>query len=225
MPASRRSRLLRWAAEGEERWIVEDDYDSEFRYGGRPISSMQGMDRHGRVIYAGTFSRSLAPAIRLAYMVLPPALLPRWETIYGRQQPTVSRYEQTVMARFLDEGFYVRYIRRDGTIDASSTVPNKLYGILDPNLYLKDKDTLVIFRQEAGVITQYVKKHITIDMENSVIRSDGKYVAQLRITMAFPGHWSQGLFYYGKQEGENQYVYVHIEGWRNVNLPDGLDKL
>ena len=117
MPASRRSRLLRWAVE-REGWIVEDDYDSEFRYGGRPISSMQGMDRHGRVIYAGTFSRSLAPAIRLAYMVLPPALLPRWETVYGRQQPTVSRYEQTVMARFLDEGFYVRYIRRVGKLYA-----------------------------------------------------------------------------------------------------------
>ena len=113
MPASRRSRLLRWAAEGE-RWIIEDDYDSEFRYGGRPISSMQGMDRAGRVIYVGTFSRSLAPAIRLAYMVLPPALLDRWRRLFGRQQPTVSRYEQTVMARFLDEGFYGRYLRRVG---------------------------------------------------------------------------------------------------------------
>ncbi len=117
MPASRRSRLLRWAVE-REGWIVEDDYDSEFRYGGRPISSMQGMDRHGRVIYAGTFSRSLAPAIRLAYMVLPPELLARWESVYGRQQPTVSRYEQTVMARFLDGGYYVRYIRRVGKLYA-----------------------------------------------------------------------------------------------------------
>jgi GntR family transcriptional regulator/MocR family aminotransferase len=117
MPASRRSRLLRWAAE-REGWIVEDDYDSEFRYGGRPISSMQGMDRHDRVVYAGTFSRSLAPAIRLAYMVLPPTLLDRWQTLYGRQQPTVSRYEQTVMARFLDGGFYARYIRRVGKLYA-----------------------------------------------------------------------------------------------------------
>ena len=119
---------------------------------------------------------------------------------------------------------YVRYIRQDGTIDASSTVPNKLYGILNPNLYLKDKNTLIIFRQEDGAVTQYVKKHITIDMENSVIRSEGKYVAQLGTTIASSG-WSQGLFYYGKQEGENQYVYVHIEGWRNVNLPNGLDEL
>ena len=70
MPASRRSRLLRWAEAGD-RWIIEDDYDSEFRYGGRPLSSMQGMDRAERVIYTGTFSRSLAPSIRLAFMVLP----------------------------------------------------------------------------------------------------------------------------------------------------------
>ena len=111
MPATRRSRLLLWAASGP-RWIVEDDYDSEFRWGGRPISSMQGMDRHGRVVYTGTFSRSLAPAIRLAYMVLPPALLERWRALYGQQQSTVSRYEQTVMARFLAEGFYGRYLRR-----------------------------------------------------------------------------------------------------------------
>ncbi len=117
MPASRRSRLLRWAA-AEGGWIIEDDYDSEFRYGGRPISSMQGMDPSGRVIYAGTFSRSLAPAIRLAYLVLPQALLPRWAALYGRQQSTVSRYEQTVMARFLDGGFYARYIRRVGSLYA-----------------------------------------------------------------------------------------------------------
>lgn len=117
MPATRRSRLLLWAASGP-RWIVEDDYDSEFRWGGRPISSMQGMDRHGRVVYTGTFSRSLAPAIRLAYMVLPPELLERWRAFYGQQQPTVSRYEQTVMARFLAEGFYGRYLRRVGKLYA-----------------------------------------------------------------------------------------------------------
>ena len=127
MPASRRSQLLHWAAAGS-RWIIEDDYDSEFRWGGRPISSMQGMDRAGRVIYTGTFSRSLAPAIRLAYMVLPPALTEAWRALCGQQQPTVSRYEQTVMARFLDGGFYSRYLRRVGKryADRRSTLLNAL---------------------------------------------------------------------------------------------------
>lgn len=116
MPASRRSRLLRWAAGASERWIIEDDYDSEFRYGARPVPAMQGMDSHGRVVYAGTFSRSLAPSVRIAYLVLPPALLERYRRLSGYRLSTVSRYEQAVMARFLSEGYYARYLRRVGNL-------------------------------------------------------------------------------------------------------------
>ena len=114
MPASRRSRLLRWAAEGAERWIIEDDYDSEFRYGIRPIPAMQGMDRSGRVVYLSTFSRSLAPSVRIAYMVLPAELLARYRALETHRTATVSRYEQAVMARFLSEGYYERCLRRMG---------------------------------------------------------------------------------------------------------------
>ena len=116
MPAGRRSELLRWAAEGDERYIIEDDYDSEFRYGLRPVPAMQGMDTAGRVIYVGTFSRSVAPSIRIAYMVLPEPLLERYRSIHGFSPSTVSRYEQAVMARFLSEGFYARYLRRVGNL-------------------------------------------------------------------------------------------------------------
>ena len=116
MPAGRRSELLRWAAEGDERYIIEDDYDSEFRYGLRPVPAMQGMDTAGRVIYVGTFSRSVAPSIRIAYMVLPEPLLERYRSIHGFSLSTVSRYEQAVMARFLSEGFYARYLRRVGNL-------------------------------------------------------------------------------------------------------------
>ena len=114
MPASRRSRLLRWAAAGRERWIIEDDYDSEFRYTSRPLPAMQGQDPLERVVYVGTFSRSLAPSIRIAYLVLPPPLLERYRGLSGYASSTVSRYEQAVMARFLDEGFYARYLHRVG---------------------------------------------------------------------------------------------------------------
>ena len=112
MPAGRRSQLLGWAAEAEGRFIIEDDYDSEFRYGGRPIPAMQGMDKAGRVVYIGTFSRSIAPSMRLAYMVLPQELLARYRSMPGHSLSTVSRYEQAVMARFISEGLYSRHLRR-----------------------------------------------------------------------------------------------------------------
>ena len=112
MPADRRSRLLQWAASGPDRWLIEDDYDSEFRYGARPVPAMQGMDALGRTVYVGTFSRSLAPSIRLAWLVLPDALLRRYQALSGHSYSTVSRYEQAVMARFLDSGTYARYLRR-----------------------------------------------------------------------------------------------------------------
>ena len=116
MPAGRRSRLLHWAAAAPGRYLIEDDYDSEFRYGIRPIPALQGMDGGGRVVYVGTFSRSLAPAIRLAYMVLPPALLERYRALQDHARSTVSRYEQAVMARFLSDGYYARYLRRVGNL-------------------------------------------------------------------------------------------------------------
>ncbi|MCD8240415.1 MAG: PLP-dependent aminotransferase family protein [Oscillospiraceae bacterium] len=116
MPAGRRSQLLHWAAAAPDRYIIEDDYDSEFRYAMRPIPAMQGMDSAGRVIYLGTFSRSLAPSIRVAYMVLPPALLARYHALFGHARSTVSRYEQAVLSRFLAEGFYMRYLRRVGNL-------------------------------------------------------------------------------------------------------------
>ena len=112
MPASRRSQLLRWAWEREDRYLIEDDYDSEFRYDQRPLPAMQGMDRQEKVVYVGTFSRSLAPSIRMAYLVLPHPLLERYRAMSAYQQSTVSRYEQAVMTRFLQDGYYARYLRR-----------------------------------------------------------------------------------------------------------------
>ena len=75
MPVKRRQELLAWAYSGADRYLIEDDYDSEFRYKGKPIPALQGMDRGGRVIYMGTFSKSIAPAIRVGFMVLPEHLL------------------------------------------------------------------------------------------------------------------------------------------------------
>ena len=112
MPAGRRSRLLHWAYAAPGRYIIEDDYDSEFRYTSRPIPALQGMDREGRVIYMGTFSRSIAPAIRVAFAILPPALLGRWQEEFSHSACTVSRFEQEALRRFLVQGLYSRHLRR-----------------------------------------------------------------------------------------------------------------
>lgn len=112
MPVGRREALLRWAAEGAGRLLIEDDYDSEFRFDGRPLPSLQGLDEGGHVVYAGTFSRSLAPGIRAAYLVLPPPLLARWQAAYGDYACTVSRPEQHTLARLMDEGHFARGLNR-----------------------------------------------------------------------------------------------------------------
>jgi len=112
MPIKRRMELLSWAAEEEDRYIIEDDYDSEFRYKGKPIPSLQGVDHAGRVIYIGTFSRSIAPAIRVSYMVLPEKLAERYEEKYGFYSCTVSRIEQATIAKFLKEGYFERHLNR-----------------------------------------------------------------------------------------------------------------
>ena len=113
-PATRRSELLHWAYGAPGRYLIEDDYDSEFRYASRPIPAMQGGDSQGRVIYLGTFSRTLAPSIRVAYLILPPALLKVYRAKFGHGAATVSRFEQEALRRFLASGAYSRHLRRVG---------------------------------------------------------------------------------------------------------------
>ncbi len=112
MPIGRRTELLRWASEKEGRYLIEDDYDSEFRYRGKPIPSLQASDRSQRVIYIGTFSKSIAPAIRISYMVLPDALMERFRGQCGFLSSTVSRLDQATLNEFIGEGYFERYLNK-----------------------------------------------------------------------------------------------------------------
>ncbi|KAA0940471.1 PLP-dependent aminotransferase family protein [Sporosarcina sp. ANT_H38] len=112
LSASRRTALLNWASSAEEHFIIEDDYDSEFRYTGRPIPSLQGMDKGGNVIYLSTFSKSLMPSLRIAYMVLPPILLNRYEKAFIHYSATVPRLDQHILARFMADGHFSRHLNR-----------------------------------------------------------------------------------------------------------------
>ncbi len=94
MPLKRRMELLKWANGAEGRYIIEDDYDSEFRYKGKPIPALQGYDMNGKVIYLGTFSKSIAPAIRMSYLVLPETLLVTYQKQVGFVHTTVSKVDR-----------------------------------------------------------------------------------------------------------------------------------
>lgn len=112
MPIRRRMQLLAWAAREEGRYLIEDDYDSEFRYKGKPIPALQGYDSHERVIYLGTFSKSLAPSIRISYMVLPKSLLEIYEQKGRCFSATISRTDQKILETFLREGYFERHLNR-----------------------------------------------------------------------------------------------------------------
>ncbi|SFR81765.1 MocR-like pyridoxine biosynthesis transcription factor PdxR [Anaeromicropila populeti] len=112
MPIKRRMELLQWACEEENRYIIEDDHDSEFRYTGKPIPSLQGIAPQDKVIYIGTFSRAIAPAIRVGYMVLPTPLLAQYQSEYSYYSCTVSRIDQAIITNFIQEGYFERHLNR-----------------------------------------------------------------------------------------------------------------
>lgn len=112
MPIKRRLELLKWAVESEERYIIEDDYDSEFRYKGKPIPALQGYDANRKVIYLGTFSRSIAPAIRVSYMVLPKPLIEAYHKQCEFLSCTVSKVDQCVVQRFMEKGYFERHLNK-----------------------------------------------------------------------------------------------------------------
>ncbi|MBT2118038.1 PLP-dependent aminotransferase family protein [Dyella sp. LX-66] len=111
MSAARRMQLLRWAARSGA-WIVEDDYDSEYRFGGRPVASLQGLDTEERVIYVGTFSKVMFPALRLGYLVVPKDLVDTFAACRDALDTCTATLPQLAMNDFIREGHFARHIRR-----------------------------------------------------------------------------------------------------------------
>jgi GntR family transcriptional regulator/MocR family aminotransferase len=111
MSATRRFQLLEWASKTGS-WIIEDDYDSEYRYGSMPIASLQGLDANARVIYTGTLSKVLFPSLRLGYIVMPPDLVERFAAVRQVTDICPSHASQAVLAAFIREGHFARHIRK-----------------------------------------------------------------------------------------------------------------
>ena len=139
-PIKRRYELLQWAADSNG-YIIEDDYDSEFSYSGKPVPALKSLDMGGRVIYMNTFTKSLAPSLRISYMVLPPELSQRFDRELKFYSNTVSCFEQYTLARFMSEGYFERHLNRMRNIYKGriSAIKNTLNS-MDEKIVLKGQD-------------------------------------------------------------------------------------
>jgi GntR family transcriptional regulator/MocR family aminotransferase len=115
MSLARRLALIEWAR-ANDAWIIEDDYNSEFRYSGRPLASLQGLDPAGRVIYIGTFSKTIFPSLRLGCLVVPEALVDIFAAARALNDVHSSLIDQAVLAEFISGGHFARHIRRMRTL-------------------------------------------------------------------------------------------------------------
>ena len=209
MPIGRRQELLRWAGEQEGRYILEDDYDSEFRFVGRPIPTMFSADERERVIYLNTFSKTIAPSMRISYMILPPHLMAEYRRRLSFYACTVSGFEQYTLAQFMAQGRYEQHInrmrnryrqKRDAVIDAIRTGP--LAGRAE------------IMEQDAGL---HFLMTLDTEMDDAVLRGRA---AEKGVRLALLSD------YYSVPETAPQHVVVvNYSGIELDDLHRGLDRI
>ncbi|MCD8119044.1 MAG: PLP-dependent aminotransferase family protein [Lachnospiraceae bacterium] len=229
-PISRRAELLAWACERENRYIIEDDYDCEFRFTGRPIPTMAGIDRHDRVIYMNTFSRSLTPSIRISYMVLPESLTERFREQLGFYSCTVSNFEQMTLAAFLSEGYFEKHINR-----LRNYYREKRDYLIEELLDDFPKGTVRIEKEEAGL-------HFLLHLETKL--SDAELKARaleegIRVSCLSDYYEEQmpqeegrivqesgrGRLYRNREDGENGTLVINYSGIAADDIPKTAKKL
>ncbi len=160
IPMNRRLWLVSWAHEQKNRYIFEDDYDSEFRFDRKPIASLQSLDNGQKVIYLGTFSRCLAPSIRIAYMVLPFELLERFDKLYSSYSSTVSRFEQHTLSKFIESGHFARHLSR-----LRVTYRNRRDRLID-SLYKKHS------KQNITLLGEHTGLHMVVQFNDGTTESE-----------------------------------------------------
>ncbi len=205
-PVSRRMELLEWAR--QEKWIIEDDYDSEFRFDAHPMPAMQSLDRWGRVIYMNTFSKSLAPSIRISYMVLPENLMAQFQRKLGFYSCTVPSFEQYTLARFLSRGYFEKHINRMRKFYKNRR--NRLVSLLENCVF---SDRLTILEQNAGL-------HFLLRVKTD--REDGELTRMLKGLGIRIHALSE---YYHDSPGSRHCLVVNYSGLKEENLESALERM
>lgn len=190
--ARRRKEILAWADKNKERWIIEDDYDSEFRFNGKPLPPLQSIDSSQKVIYINTFTKTLAPSLRISYMVLPESLKTEFESRLGFFACPVSSFEQFTLARFISEGNYEKHIVRMKNF--YKNLRNELISAIKKSdtegkfkIYEKESGLHFLLRVESGEKTEVLEEKL---------KKNGINIKRI------------GSFYYGKNYDGNEKTFV-----------------
>lgn len=204
MPISRRMELLKWCIE-RDGFIIEDDYDSEFRYNGKPIPSLHGLDSSGNVIYMGTFSKSLIPSIRISYLVLPLTLMNKYQEHLKVYKQSVSQLHQDTLYRFMKEGYWSRHLNK------MRTVYRKKHKILIStiNKYMGEK--VEIIGENSGL-------HILLKVKNGMSEENLIRTALKMKVKIYPTS-----IYYDKYENNKfSCIMLGFGGLKEIQIEEGI---
>ena len=202
-PLSRRQELLAWARQQTERYIIEDDYDSEFRFSSHPMPTMQSLDGGERVIYMNTFSKTLAPSIRVSYMVLTPALMAAFREKLGFYSCTVPSFQQYTLARLIERGHFEKHLNRMRKF--YKTRRNRMLAALEECPY---GDKLTVLEENAGL--HFLVKADTPLTDEELVRWCGK--AGIKVQ-------TLGEFYHGDvPETAKRQLVINYSGLSDEDL-------
>ena len=208
-PISRRHELLSWATRSKDRYIIEDDYDSEFRLLGKPIPALHSIDGSEKVIYINTFSKSLTSTIRISYMVLPKTLMERYNKELSFYACTVSNFDQYTLAKFIDQGYLEKHINR---------MRNHYRSIRDTildNIKCKmEEEKILIMEEDAGL-------HFLLKVETEL--SDKELIRRALEKGIHVSCLSQ--YYYDKTKAIDHTLIINYSGVDADKISEAVDRL
>ena len=208
-PVSRRYELLSWAGEKEGRYIIEDDYDSEFRFSGKPIPSLQSIDTLDKVIYINTFSKTLASTIRISYMVLPKELMEKYKNELSFYACTVSTFEQYTLASFIRQGHFEKHINRMRNYYRAQR-DRVMTAIKNHPLYSK----VIIKEEDSGL-------HFLMQVDTSL--SDEELIGRARdngVNISMLSH-----YYHSIETAPQHTLIINYSGLPENGITDAVSKL
>ncbi|MCG8564959.1 MAG: PLP-dependent aminotransferase family protein [Desulfobacterales bacterium] len=207
MPIRNRMQILEWA-QARDGIIMEDDYDSELRYSGRPIPSIQGIDSHGCVVYLGTVSKAFSPALRLSYMVLPESLLDKYHTLFSRYASPVPWLEQRIFETFMEQGLWERHLRR------ACLANGRRHDVLVKSVRETMGDKVRIIGEGAGL-------HILLAFQEGTIESQALEKARAAGIRVYPVHH----YYMDRKRYRGNQVLLGFAGMDRRAIPQGVARL